>query len=208
MPKLSPIRRIAKHTRTQLFGVGDVSDAIAAQWDNAIAAFQAKRDEITNAEAALWAVEPLSRASNEDGDGFVKAMDRLQAVATAMDAVASGASYTADTWSTVKSWFGLSGVGGIGVIPAIPLATLAALTGAAIVAINTTYGFIAYINSKTDTFSQLVNAGVDPITANKEATKTAEQISGYTLPAHIAKIAMWVTLGLGIVFIAPRLMKK
>jgi hypothetical protein len=208
MPRRNSTKQIARHTRNQLFGVGDITSALTEQWDRVVAEFQAKREELSQAEFDLYNVEAYARNDPKDLAEWNSLYTKILYAQRAMDAIASGAAGVSNTWQTIKSWFGMSGIGGIGVLPAIPIATLAALTAAATIAISSTYTFIAYINSKTDRYSQLVGDGVDPVIAAREAAREAAETTGYSLPAQISKTAMWLALAAGAIVILPRVMKK
>lgn len=196
------IRTVARRTRRQLFGAG--MGTLAGAWDDTLAAFQQKRMELDQAESDLWTAEFKSQISEDDRAAWRDALSRVQQVKAAMDrtgAIITGAS---DAWQSTTDFFGLNGVNigrTLGALPfALPtVAGLAGLIAAATAAITIAYSLIAYVNSKTDRFSQLVNAGVDAVTANAEATKTAQAESGYSLPARIEGIVKYAVLGIGVV---------
>jgi hypothetical protein len=134
-----------------------------------------------------------------------------------MDAVANVVTTISDWWKSATDFFGLSGMkssglaGSLGaLVPVFPITigALLSLIAGATAALTAAYAFIRYINAKTDRFSQLVNAGVDPVEANRQATATAQAEAGYSFGARLERVMMFVTIAVAAVFLLPELMRK
>ena len=207
------IRKVVRHTGRQLFGVGFVDD-LRARRSAAIAEFQQRRAELDQAEQDLYAVWDYAAQNETDSAEWTRVFNKIHSQKSAMDAIAGAVSTVADYWNSATDFFGLSGMRSSGALGALPLAfpltlgAVLALVAAATTAISAAYGFIRYINSKTDRYSQLIAAGVDPVEANKEATDTAVRESGYTLAAHVERIVLYGAIALLGVFLVPKLLRK
>lgn len=168
------IRRIAKHTRNQLFGIGDLSDDVKAQWDSAIADFQNKRMQLTQLETQLYQMQSQA-AMSDDYDGWNKALNKVLDAESRMDTVADAVSSAADYWANIKTsvsntydsistgegdpntyygglLFGLSRkqMRGLGLAPlaAVPisLVVLAGIIASAAIAISSATAYISYLS--------------------------------------------------------------
>jgi hypothetical protein len=218
------ITKIARRTGRALFGVAGVSgnsgvggftDDLKASWTQAIIEFQQKRADLDTAESALYEVYP-SLTDQEDLDEWQRVFAKVNAAKSGMDAVASLVQGAADVWNSVTGALGLAGVkrrgvaGVLGFAPLLPisLGTVAALTAGAVAAIAAVYGFVAYINAKTSRYQQLVDAGVDPVTASQEATRAGVAESGYSIGGRVEKIALIALAGVALFTLAPMLKKK
>ncbi len=195
------IRKIAKHTRTQLFGVRGITDDIKAQWDSAIADFQNKRAELSAVEQQLYDSHDAALAS-DDYDGWGIALNKVLNAEKRMDAIAGAVSTAADYWAQAKAgvsdfYDGISnssdvdpntysgilfGLKGMGFAPfaAVPisLVVLAGVIAAAVTAIAAATSYISYVS--------VGGKGKSPL-------------------SQISDSFMWIAVGLAAVFVLPKL---
>lgn len=205
------IHQIARHTRRQLFGVHGVFDDLRAQWDNAIAEFQANRVALDQSESDLYAVYDYVQNDPADLEEWHKQLNHVMASQATMDSMASAVSTVAQWWQDFKDTVGMSGAGGLagglGLLPAFPItlgALLAIIAGGGVV-IAGVASYITYINTKRDRVQQLIDSGVDPVQAVKTATEEAQATSGFSFGSTIEKTVMWLAIGGIGMMILPRL---
>lgn len=208
------IRQIARHTRRQLFGVSGVFDDLRAQWDNAIAEFQANRAALDQSESDLYAVYDYVQNDQQDLDEWHKQLNRVMASQATMDSVASAVSTVAQWWQDFKDTVGMSGAGGLagglGLLPAFPItlgALIAIIAGAGAV-IAGVASYITYVNTKRDRVQQLIDNGVDPVQAVKTATDEAQATSGFSFGGTVEKTVMWLAIGGIGMMVLPRLIGR
>lgn len=201
------IAQIARFTRKHLFGVSGVTDEIRAQWDAAIAKFQATRAALDDAESALWDVEEFTRGDQQDADDWLSELEKVQTAKQRMDAVAGLVQSAANAWASFKSSVGLSGRRGLGLLPALPisLAVIGGLISLALVAITSAGAFALYMRSKNSRLQQYLDAGVPVAEAAAQARADAKSESGFGITSDLSNIVTWVGVGLLAFFIVPKL---
>lgn len=214
------IRRIARRSRTALFGVGSLTDDLKAQWDDAIAQYQQTRQDLDQAESDLYAVQmdAYNSPDPQDWEEWQSAFSKVNAAKSTMDAIADAVQTAVSYWNTATDWVGgLFGVsrrqgiaGALGLLPAIPITLgglLAVIAGGA-AAVTAAYAFIAYINAKTSKYQQYVDSGMPQDQAAEQARKDAQQESGYTFGARIERIVFYVALGAVALIVLPKVMNR
>ena len=209
------IHAVARFTRKQLFGVGNLVDDARAQWDSAIVQFQNARAQLDTSAQQLSANYALAARDPTDLEEWARLENRVTALMIAMDAVASSVSTVADWWRSATGFFNLAGMkkqgvlGALGLIPAFPITVgaLLAFVSSASVLVPAVAVFVTYLVMKRDRVQQLIDAGIDPLKATEAATEEAQKTSGYTFGARLEKIVMWSALGLVAMFVLPQLLK-
>lgn len=165
------IGSIARTTRRNLFGVGALSGEEQSLWDAKIAEFQARRVDLDAAETELINVRHLVTDPGDLSD-WERAMNKIIAAKTAMDAIAGSVSNVSGWWTEFTDYVGLNGMrrggvaglasamrsgpGGIGALPAfgIGLGTISVAISVAVTAISGAYAFSTYISKKHALLSQ------------------------------------------------------
>lgn len=204
------IRRIAKHTRTQLFGVRGVTDDIKAQWDSAIADFQAKRAQLSQLETQLYQLQGQA-AYSDDYEGWNIALNKVLNAESVMDSVAGAVSAAADYWASAKN-------------TAVDFYN--DISGSSDIDPNTYYGGLFGVSSKRKLkglglapfaaipISLVVLAGViaTAVTAIAAATSYISYLSvggkGKSPLAQISDTAMYVMIAALAVFVLPKLLNR
>ncbi len=204
------IRKIAKYTRNQLFGVGSLTDDIRAQWDSAIADFQAKRVALDDAEQQLYAAHDAALAS-DDYDGWGIAFNKVQNAKARMDAIAGAVSGAADYWAGAKNsaaeWYqdfsgssdvdpntysgilyGLTGTRSVKKARGMGFAPLAAVPISMVVVIGVIATAVAALSAAASYISYLSVGG-----------------KGKSPLSQISDSFMWIAFGLAAVFVLPKL---
>lgn len=199
---------------------GDATDA--AEWGKNLEKVKNQQAIMDNVAGAVATVADYwNRATN-----YVSDLSHDNVIYDAGNAVlqtVTGNPYDS-IGTAIYGWFnssGLNGIparmrangalGGLGLAPVvlpITLGALALIIGGAAAVVASVTAYITYVNTKKDRVQQLIDAGVDPVTATQTATEEAKATSGYTFGASLQKMALYGVIAAAVVVFGPKLAGK
>lgn len=208
--------------------ITDAIDKLRAQWNDAIAQFYQAVTELDFAESQLYAYQQQASLDPDDWKEWQAQFSKVNAAKSTAERLQTIAVNVSNGWQGVKDTFGISGrrgiAGHLGLAPLVApviagmtvtaflvyvgtISAVAAAVGAFITYLNAKNEYVDYVPKRVD---ELIGQGVPADRASQialsEVRTIAQQSTGYTFTSEITKTIMWVALGLGAVFVVPKLM--
>lgn len=179
---------------------------------NALAALDAKRNELIVTENRMYDVAAQASQNETDSADWQAHMNKIIAAQTTLDAAQNAANQLSSWWNSIKSTFGLNGLqqrgglAGLGLLPALPWSTIGIITGGVAAVAGIIYaanGFIDRMMLKAwnDENIRRSQEGLDPL-PKPELTSGDSIFTGAT---ELGKVAI---IGFAAFVLLPALVKR